>query len=106
MSISEWRRPFQWTPGTPVLWDGEPWPIRNPILYNACVGDVFAGNLEIHTRCTTCKRSGVIDPAELAARYEPTYRLRDLWERFYCRQCGQTVLPSMRFPRAPVMNGR
>lgn len=105
--IPEWRRQFQWTPGTPVTWsDGEPWPIRNPILYEARVGDVFAGNVELATRCTHCGRAGFVDPAAIADRYEPIHRLRDIWEKVFCRQCGRGVLLSLRFPRAPQLNGR
>lgn len=104
--IPDWRRQFQWTPGTPVTRsDGTPWPIRNPALWEARCGDVFAGNLELATRCSHCGRSGIVDVATIAARYEPMEDLRPIVKRVFCRECEKTLIVSLHYPRAPHLDG-
>jgi hypothetical protein len=103
--ISPWRKDQQWTPGTPVLWCGEPWPVRNPLRFNVRAGDIFAGNIVLHADCGRCRRRCVpVDPAAIARAFEPLAWLRDFDGKFKCRSCGQTSLVHLYFPRAPNLN--
>jgi hypothetical protein len=68
----------------PLTWGGEPWPERRPARFDARVGDVLAGNLELRATCR-CGHSAIVEPEELRRRFEPTDKVGRV--TFYCRQC-------------------
>ena len=74
--------------GTPVLWAAEPWPSRKPAVFDARVGDVLTGNVELRATCV-CGHSALVPADELRRRHEPTEHLKRL--RFVCSQCQRFI---------------
>lgn len=73
------------------------WPTRQPKLYQAQVGDVLAGNIELRATCK-CGHSAVVDRSVLGAKFDPRTRIIDIRRKVRCTQCQRYGGLSMSYP--------
>jgi hypothetical protein len=89
----------------PARFDRDAWPVRNPTLAQAQVGDVLAGNLELRANCR-CGHSAVVDPRVLAAKFDSRDSLRRIMDKVRCTQCRRYGAVALYYPNAPELNRR
>jgi hypothetical protein len=73
------------------------WPARRPTQQQAQIGDVLAGNVELHAGCA-CGHYAKVEPAVLAAKYAPSTRIEDIRRRVRCTQCRRYGTATMAYP--------
>lgn len=76
----------------------EDFPRRSIGLWNAAIGDVLAGHVEVRSTCGCCGHSAIVPGPAMAQRHPVHERLKGIWERFRCSQCAQAGRTSYGHP--------